>query len=97
MPDAALPMHGSPGYARAMASVFDSIRSSGFRRGPERLLAGICGGIAAKLRINVWIVRLLTLLLFALPVLGWGVYLLIWVLTPNQSGSIPVERWLGRR
>lgn len=80
-----------------MASVFDSIRSTGFRRGPQRLLAGICGGIAVKLRINVWLVRLLTLLLFALPVLGWGVYLLIWVLTPNQSGSIPVERWLGRR
>ena len=97
MADAALPTHGWRGYARGMASVFDSIRSTGFRRGPERLLGGICGGIAAKLRINVWIVRLLTLLLFALPVLGWGVYLLIWVLTPNQSGSIPVERWLGRR
>ena len=29
-----------------MASVFDSIRSAGFRRGPDRLIAGICGGIA---------------------------------------------------
>jgi phage shock protein C len=80
-----------------MASVFDSIRSSGFRRGPERLLAGICGGIAVKVHINVWLIRLVMLLLFALPVVGWGLYLVIWVLTPNQSGSIPVERWLGRR
>ena len=80
-----------------MASVFDTIRNFGFRRGPERLLAGICGGIAVKLRINVWLIRLVMLLLFALPVVGWGLYLVIWVLTPNQSGSIPVERWLGRR
>jgi phage shock protein C len=76
--------------------VFDSIRRAGFRRGPARLLAGICGGIAAKTGINVWIVRLVTLLLFALPVLGWGVYAVVWILTPNQSGSIPLERWLGR-
>jgi len=92
-----LPPHGSHGYARAMASVFDSIRNSGFRRGPERLLAGICGGIAVKVRVNVWLIRLVMLLLFALPVVGWGLYLVVWVLTPNQSGSIPVERWLGRR
>lgn len=94
---ASLPPHGPPGYARAMASVFDTIRSSGFRRGPARLIAGICGGIAAKLRVNVWIIRLLTLLVFMLPVVGWGLYAVIWVLTPNQSGSIPLERWLGRR
>lgn len=77
-------------------SIFNSIRDAGFRRGPARLLAGICGGIAAKTGINVWIIRLLTLLLFALPVLGWGAYVVIWILTPNQSGSIPLERWLGR-
>ncbi|WP_404313373.1 PspC domain-containing protein [Agrococcus terreus] len=78
-------------------SVFDSIRRSGFRRGPSRLLAGICGGIAAKLGVSPLIVRIVTLLLFLLPVVGWGLYLVLWVVTPNQSGSIPLERWLGRR
>lgn len=77
-------------------SFFNSIRSAGFRRGPARLLAGICGGIAAKSGINVWIVRIVLLLLFALPGVGWGLYAVIWVLTPNQTGSIPLERWLGR-
>ena len=77
-------------------SIFSSIRNAGFRRGPARLIAGICGGIAAKVGLNVWIVRLLMLLLFALPVVGWGAYLVVWVLTPNQAGSIPLERWLGR-
>lgn len=78
-------------------SVFDSIRRSGVRRGPSRLLAGICGGIAAKLGVSPLIVRIVTLLLFLLPVVGWGLYLVLWVVTPNQSGSIPLERWLGRR
>lgn len=78
-------------------SVFDSIRSAGFRRGPDRLFAGICGGIARKVGLNPWLVRVLMLLLFALPVLGWGAYIAVWILTPNQSGSIPLERWLGRR
>lgn len=77
-------------------SIFNSIRSSGFRRGPARLLGGICGGIAAKIGINVWIVRIITLLLFALPVVGWGLYAVVWILTPNERGSIPLERWLGR-
>lgn len=77
-------------------SIFNSIRSAGFRRGPDRLLAGICGGIAAKIGINVWIVRVVLLLLFALPGLGWGLYAVVWILTPNDRGSIPLERWLGR-
>ena len=79
-----------------MASFFDSIRQSGFRRGPGRIFGGICGGIAARTGINVWLVRIVTLLLFLLPVVGWGLYAAIWLLTPNQRGSIPVERWLGR-
>jgi phage shock protein PspC (stress-responsive transcriptional regulator) len=77
-------------------SIFNSIRSAGFRRGPDRLLAGICGGLAAKIGINVWIVRVVLLLIFALPGLGWGLYAVVWILTPNQRGSIPLERWLGR-
>ncbi|WP_306233376.1 PspC domain-containing protein [Agrococcus beijingensis] len=80
-----------------MASIFDSIRSTGFRRGPQRIFGGIGGGIAKKTGINVFIVRIAMLLLMLLPVVGWVLYLAIWVLTPNQSGSIPVERWLGRR
>ncbi|MCH1883186.1 PspC domain-containing protein [Agrococcus sp. ARC_14] len=77
-------------------SFFSSIRSSGFRRGPDRLFAGICGGIAGKLNANVWLVRVLMLLLFALPGIGWAAYAVVWILTPNQDGSIPLERWLGR-
>ncbi|MFD1347192.1 PspC domain-containing protein [Nesterenkonia halotolerans] len=81
-----------------MEILFKSIRSIGFRRGPGRVLAGIGGSIAAKFGFNVWLVRLVILLSFLLPVLGVGAYLLVWVLTPWQDGRIPLERALeGRR
>lgn len=78
-----------------MGKFFDSIRRTGFRRGPRRLVAGIAGGVAEKLRINVWVARLLILVSFLLPVLGIGAYLVIWVLTPWQDGRIPLERIFG--
>ena len=77
-----------------MRSIFNSIRSLGFRRGPSRLVGGIAGGIAAATGLNVWLVRLLVLLAFLLPVVGVGLYLVIWVLTPWQDGSIPLEQVL---
>lgn len=79
-----------------MRKIFDSIRGIGFRRGPRRLVAGIGGGLAEKTGLNVWLVRLLILLSFLLPVLGFGAYLVAWILTPWQDGRIPLERVLGR-
>lgn len=43
--------------------------------------------------LNEWLVRLLVLLSFLLPVLGLGAYIVVWILTPWADGSIPVERW----
>ncbi|TLP74360.1 PspC domain-containing protein [Nesterenkonia sphaerica] len=77
-----------------MESFFNMIRNTGFRRGPDRLVAGIAGSVARSLSANVWLVRLLFLLSFLLPVVGLGLYLLVWVLTPWQDGSIPLERML---
>ncbi|RBP65661.1 phage shock protein C (PspC) family protein [Brevibacterium sanguinis] len=79
-----------------MNSIFNAIRKSGYRRGPQRLVGGIAGGLAKSLGMNVWLVRLLTLVASLLPVIGIGAYLIAWVLTPWQDGSIPLERSLGR-
>ncbi|MGJ9373942.1 PspC domain-containing protein [Nesterenkonia sp. CF4.4] len=81
-----------------MEKLFKSIRRLGYRRGPGRVVGGIGGSLAAKFGLNVWLVRLVILLSFLLPVLGVGAYLVVWVLTPWQNGSIPLERALaGRR
>ena len=77
-----------------MNSLFETMRNLGFRRGPQRLVAGIGGGIAAKFGVNVWVVRLLILLSFLLPVIGIAVYLLAWAVLPWQDGSIPLEKSL---
>ncbi|MFW5771844.1 MAG: PspC domain-containing protein [Phototrophicaceae bacterium] len=61
----------------------------------DRVVAGVCGGIAAALRINGWWVRglwlLLTPLTLGLPV---AVYLALWwslpqesLVTPRRSGT----------
>lgn len=80
-----------------MKKVFDGIRSVDFRRGPSRLAGGIAGGIAAATGLNVWLVRLLVLLSFFLPVVGVGLYAVVWVLTPWRNGNIPLEQLLGGR
>ncbi len=80
-----------------MNAFFSSIRNLGFRRGPQRLAGGISGGVAVATGLNVWLVRLLVLLSFLLPVVGIGLYLVVWVLSPWQDGSIPLEQLLGGR
>ena len=74
------------------------MRRMRFRRGPKRLLGGIAGGIAARFGINVWLVRLLVLVSFLLPVVGWLLYAAVWLITPWFDNSIPLERMLaGKR
>lgn len=83
-----------------MDTLFDFIRGLGFHRGPDRLVAGICGGIARQFGLSVGLTRLVCLLLFLVPGIGLGLYLFVWVVTPNPSGAIPVQRfidgWQGR-
>lgn len=78
-----------------MREIFQSLRSIGFRRGPRRVAAGIGGGLSEKFGLNVWLVRALLLASFLLPVLGFGAYLVAWILTPWQDGRIPLEQVLG--
>lgn len=81
-------------YVDAMETFFDSIRRLGFTRGPERLVGGICGGIAAKTAIPVFLVRILMLVAFLLPFFGVAAYVIGWLLLPWQDGTIPLERFL---
>ena len=80
-----------------METFFDSIRKAGFTRGPNRLVGGICGGIAAKTGISVTLVRIGMLLAFLLPFFGVAAYLIGWLLLPWQDGTIPLERLLSPR
>src|SRR5699024_12634346 len=85
------------GSVAIMNALFDSIRRIGFRRGPDRILAGIAGGLAEVTGLNVSLMRLLALASFLLPAHGIGAYLVAWVLTPWQDGSIPLQQIFGGR
>lgn len=77
-----------------MKSFFNFVRGLGFYRGPNRILGGIAGGTARHLGVSPAVVRLIMLILFLIPGIGVGTYLVVWVLTPNSTGGIPLERFL---
>lgn len=79
-----------------MTTLFQGIRATGFHRGPDRVLGGICGGIARQTNTSTGFVRLAALLLM-LTIVSMAIYFIVWAMTPDELGSIPLERWLARR
>lgn len=77
-----------------MTSFFNFIRGLGFCRGPNRIVGGIAGGISRQFGLPLAAVRIVMLVLFLVPGIGVGTYLVVWLLTPNSTGGIPLERFL---
>ena len=80
-----------------MDKFFDTIRGFGLKRGPQRWLGGVCGGIAAKLKIDVAYVRIAYLLLSLLPGPAFVAYVVAWLLLPDQRNAIVLESFLSKR
>ncbi|MNX44173.1 PspC domain protein [compost metagenome] len=51
----------------------------------HKLLAGVCGGLAARLGISPALARALWLLLSLLPGPLWVLYLILWVVLPQEN------------
>ena len=68
-----------------MDKFFSVIRTFGLKRGPERWLAGVCGGIAARFGVDVAWVRIGYLLFCLLPGPAFVVYLLLWLILPDSK------------
>lgn len=77
-----------------MDSVYKTLRSIPFRRGPKRIVGGIAGGIAQATGWDVTLVRIAVLLSFLLPFIGIPLYLVLWLVLPFQDNSIPLQRIL---
>ncbi|MFJ5954692.1 PspC domain-containing protein [Paenarthrobacter sp. NPDC092416] len=80
-----------------MDKFFSIVRGFGLKRGPKRWLAGICGGIAAKLNVDVAYVRVAFLLFCLLPGPAIVVYIVGWLLLPDQNNKIALESLLSQR
>ncbi|WAH96060.1 PspC domain-containing protein [Arthrobacter sp. MMS18-M83] len=80
-----------------MNKFFSIVRGIGLKRGPQRWLGGVCGGIAAKLNVDVAYVRVAYLLFCLLPGPAVVIYVVAWLLLPNQGGVIALETFLNQR
>ena len=80
-----------------MNKFFSIVRGIGLRRGPQRLVGGVCGGIAAKLNVDVAYVRIGYLLFCLLPGPALLIYVVAWLLLPDQTGTITLESFLAKR
>lgn len=64
-----------------------------YRSGKERIIGGVCGGIAEYLNIDPIIVRLLWLLGAFLGIFTWGstilLYIIVWLIMPRN----PKHKW----
>ena len=61
-----------------------------YRSGKERILGGVCGGIAEYLNVDPTIIRIIWVL-FTLASLGTAVifYLILWLIVPKN----PKHKW----
>jgi phage shock protein C len=80
-----------------MEKFFSIVRGLGLQRGPERWLGGVCGGLAAKLNIDVAFVRIAFLLLALLPGPAFIFYLAAWLILPDQRNAIVLQSLLENR
>ncbi|MFG1681308.1 PspC domain-containing protein [Nonomuraea sp. NPDC049269] len=55
-----------------------------YRSREHRILAGVCGGLADKLGWSPTLVRILWLLLSLIPGPLWVVYVIMWILIPEE-------------
>jgi phage shock protein PspC (stress-responsive transcriptional regulator) len=75
----------------ALDRFFDSLRRSSVTRSQDRVIAGVCAGIAERFGISAAIVRVGAVVL---AVFGPGVflYLLAWLFLPRYDGQVRLER-----
>ena len=80
-----------------MDKFFSTVRGLGLKRGPQRLLGGVCGGIAAQLNVDVAFVRIAFLLFALLPGPAVVIYLVAWLLLPDRRDAIILESFIRNR
>ena len=80
------PHHRSEAEDNASSGSAESAASAPLRRSrDERVLAGICGGIAVRFGWDPAVVRLVTVLLMIFMGLSVWVYIILWLVIPAES------------
>ena len=58
----------------------------------ERMIAGVCGGMAKYMNVDSTIVRLVFVVLtvFTAVIPGILIYLIMWIIVPKDQNEIPI-------
>ncbi|YAL82670.1 PspC domain-containing protein [Dermacoccaceae bacterium W4C1] len=86
------PPSGSQREPDAFDRFLEQLRGLGIRRSPDGWIGGVSGGIAARLGIDPLVVRAAFVLFGLVFGAGLTLYLIAWVLLPDQEGQIKLER-----
>jgi len=86
-------MTSTPPPAPALDRLFSSLRRSPVVRSQNRVIAGVCGGIAERTGLSPAIVRLGAVVL-AFVGLGVALYLAAWLVLPGPDGRVRLEQAL---
>lgn len=63
----------------------------------DKMIAGVCGGLAEYLNIDPVLVRLAFILLFLASGIGLAIYFVLWVILPTPSRAQPMIRVMDER
>jgi phage shock protein C len=53
-----------------------------YRSNSDRMIAGVCGGLADYINIDPTIVRLIFMILFLMGTGGFWIYIILWAIVP---------------
>lgn len=67
------------------------------RSSRDKVIGGVCGGLADYLRVDPLIVRVIMVVLAMINGIGFAVYLLMWVLVPAAQVEYPSQEEMVRR
>jgi len=85
----------APSQGHGLDGFYAALRRPGIVRGTdERWFAGVAGGIARWLGVDPLVVRAGFILLSIFFGFGVSLYLVLWLLMPDDRGRLPVERAL---
>lgn len=84
-PTSTPPASTPPRPAPALVSTLPPVRKA-HRHVDDRMIAGVCSGLAAHLHVSVWVVRVVMVVLAVSSGAGIVAYLILWFLLPPQRG-----------
>lgn len=88
LPDGSTEFHtdtSSEGHSTTSAS---SVSKRFFRDTDQKIIGGVCSGLAAYFDIDVTLVRILAIILLFFATAGFWAYIVIWIVVPQATNAV---------